>query len=152
MRYNRLGTTDLELSLLVLGCGNFGGVGSLPELFGRGDDEQAAFALMDAAREHGITTFDTANSYGGGRSEEWIGNWLASRRARDEIVLATKVRNRTGPLPADEGLSARHIREQIEASLRRLRTDRVDLYLAHAPDPAVPIEETLGAFDELIRA
>ena len=152
MRYARLGRTDLEVSVVALGCGNFGGIGSVPELFGQGEDEQAAFALMDAAREHGITLFDTANSYGGGRSEAAVGRWLASRRARDEVVLTTKVRNRVGPRPDDEGLSARHIREQIEASLRRLGTDRVDLYLAHEPDLSVPISETMAAFDELIRA
>lgn len=152
VRYVRLAGTDLDVSVLALGCGNFGGVGSAPELFGRGDDEATAFALMDAARERGITLFDTANSYGGGRSEEWIGRWLTSRSARDDVVLTTKVRNRVGPGPDDEGLSARHIREQIDASLRRLGTDRVDLYLAHEPDPRVPVEETLAAFDELIRA
>lgn len=147
-----MGRTDLEVSVLGLGCGNFGGVGSMPELFGQGDDEATAFALMDAAREHGITLFDTANSYGGGRSEEWIGRWLASRNARDDVVLTTKVCSPVGPGPGDAGLSAGHIRAQIDASLRRLRTDHVDLYLAHAPDPQTPIEETLGAFDELIRA
>jgi aryl-alcohol dehydrogenase-like predicted oxidoreductase len=147
----RLAGTDLDVSVLALGCGNFGGIGSAPELFGRGDDEATAFALMDAARERGITLFDTANSYGGGRSEEWIGRWLASRDARDDVVLTTKVRNRVGPGPDDEGLSARHIRQQIDASLRRLGTDRVDLYLAHEPDPRVPVEETIAAFHELIR-
>lgn len=153
MRYARLGRTDLEVSILGLGCGNFGGIGSSPDLIGRGDDEATAFALMDAARERGITLFDTANSYAGGRSEEWIGRWLASRAgARDQIVLSTKVRNPIGPDPADEGLSAAHIRAQIDASLRRLRTDHVDLYLAHEPDLATPIEETVGAFDELILA
>ena len=87
MRYARLGRSDLEVSVLGLGCGNFGGIGSTPELFERGDDERTAFALMDAARDAGITLFDTANSYGGGRSEEWVGRWLASRSgARDEIV------------------------------------------------------------------
>ena len=153
MRYARLGRTDLDVSVLALGCGNFGGIGSDPDLFGKGDDRDAAFALMDAAREQGVTLFDTANSYGGGRSEEMIGRWLDARPgARDEIVLTTKVRNRVGPGEGDEGLSARHIREQIEESLRRLGTDRVDLYLAHEPDPATPIDETLTAFDELIRA
>ncbi|HEY7177094.1 MAG TPA: aldo/keto reductase [Micromonosporaceae bacterium] len=153
MRYARLGRTDLNVSVLALGCGNFGGIGSAPELFERGDDEQTAFALMDAAREQGITLFDTANSYGGGRSEEWIGRWLDARPgAREDIVLTTKVRNRVGPEEGDEGLSARHVATQIDASLRRLRSDHVDLYLAHEPDPATPIEETLGAFDELIRA
>ena len=152
MRYARMGRTDLEVSVLALGCGNFGGVGSVPELFGLGEDEAGAFALMDAALERGITLFDTANSYGGGRSEEWIGRWLASRGARDDVVLTTKVRSPVGPDAGDAGLSARHIRAQIDASLRRLGTDHVDLYLAHAPDPLTPLEETLGAFDELVRA
>lgn len=152
MRYARLGRSDLEVSVLGLGCGNFGGIGSTPELFERGDDERTAFALMDAARGAGITLFDTANSYGGGRSEEWVGRWLASRPgARDEIVLTTKVRNRVGTDPRDEGLSRQHIRSQIDASLRRLHTDRVDLYLAHEPDPDVPLAETVATFDELIR-
>jgi aryl-alcohol dehydrogenase-like predicted oxidoreductase len=152
MRYRRLGSSSLQVSVLALGCGNFGGVGSIPELFGRGDDRDTAFTLMDTARAYGITLFDTANAYGGGTSEEWVGQWLASRHAREEVVLTTKVRNRVGPNPADEGLSARHIRQQIDASLRRLGTDHVDLYLAHAPDPQVPVEETLGAFEELVRA
>jgi aryl-alcohol dehydrogenase-like predicted oxidoreductase len=153
MRYARLGRTDLEVSVLALGCGNFGGIGSVPELFGKGEDEAAAFALMDAAREQGITLFDTANSYGGGRSEEMIGRWFDARPgAREEVVLTTKVRNRVGPGDGDEGLSALHIREQIEASLTRLRTDHVDLYLAHEPDPETPIDETLTAFDDLIRS
>jgi aryl-alcohol dehydrogenase-like predicted oxidoreductase len=152
MRYVRLGRTDLDVSVIALGCGNFGGMGSVPELFGLGEDERAAFALMDAAWEQGITLFDTANSYGGGRSETWVGNWFADRKSRDEVVLTTKVCSPVGPLPEDRGLSARHIREQVDASLRRLRTDYIDLYLAHAPDPKVPIAETLGAFDALIRA
>ena len=79
MRYVSLGRSELEVSVLALGCGGFGGVGSAADLIGRGDDEQTAFALMDAAREHGITLFDTANAYAGGRSEQWIGRWLASR-------------------------------------------------------------------------
>jgi aryl-alcohol dehydrogenase-like predicted oxidoreductase len=153
MRYRQLGRTDLRVSVLGLGCGNFGGIGSAPDMIGRGDDEATAYALMDAARERGITLFDTANAYAGGRSEEWIGRWLSTRPgARDEIVLTTKVRNRVGPGPDDEGLSAMHITAQIDASLRRLRTDHVDLYLAHEPDPATPIAETLGAFDELLRS
>ena len=79
MRYVRLAGTDLDVSTVALGCGNFGGIGSVPELFGLGEDEAAAFALMDAAREQGITLFDTANTYGGGRSEEWIGRWRSCR-------------------------------------------------------------------------
>lgn len=150
MRYVSLG--KLVVSAVALGCGNFGGVGSAPETFGRGEDERQAFALLDAALERGITLLDTANSYGGGRSEEWLGRWLAARRVRDQLVITTKVGNPVGPDPTDQGLSARHLRTQVEASLRRLRTDRVDLYLTHEPDPHTPLEETLGAFDELIRA
>jgi len=153
MRYVSLAGTDLTVSAIALGCGNFGGIGSAPELFGRGDDEAAAFALLDAARDRGITLVDTANSYGGGRSEEWLGQWLASRNgARDELVLTTKVGNRVGPGPGNTGLGAPHIRDQVEASLRRLGTDRIDLYLAHEPDPRTPMDETVAAFDELVRA
>src|SRR5437763_3178952 len=151
MRYVRLGGSDLGISVIALGCGNFGGVGSAPELFGLGEDEQAAFTLLDAALEAGITLLDTANAYGGGRSEQMLGRWLAARRVRDEIVLTTKVGNEVGP-GSGSGLSAQQIRVQIEESLRRLGTDRIDLYLTHAPDPATPIEETLGALDELVRS
>ncbi|AWS43542.1 aldo/keto reductase [Streptosporangium sp. 'caverna'] len=152
MRYERLGDSSLDIPALILGCGNFGGIGSSPELFGHGDDKNTAFALLDHALTLGITMFDTANSYGGGRSEEWLGQWAADRGVRDNTILTTKVRNPVGPRPQDSGLSRRHIHEQIDASLRRLRTDRIDLYLAHAPDPSTPIEETIGAFDELIQA
>lgn len=136
--------------MLFLGCGNFGGIGSVPELFGRGDDQEAAFALMDAALAAGVRMFDTANSYGGGVSEDWIGQWLVSRGARDDVLLTTKVSSPVGPRPEDRGLSRRHIREQVEASLRRLRTDRIDLYVAHGPDESTPIGETVAAFDELV--
>lgn len=152
MRYVRLGSSELVVSAVALGCGNFGGVGSAPELFGKGDDEWQADALLDAALERGITLLDTANSYGGGRSEEWVGHWLASRGVRDDMVLTTKVGNPVGPGAGDRGLSAAHIRAQAEASLRRLRTDRIDIFLTHAPDPLTPVEETLAAFDELVRA
>ena len=150
VRHTRLG--DLDVSVLALGCGNFGGVGSAPELFGLGESEPQAHALLDAAYELGITLLDTANSYGGGRSEEWLGRWLGARGVRDDVVLTTKVGNPVGPSAADAGLSAGHVRAQIEASLRRLGTDRVDLYLTHAPDPGTPVEETLAVFDELVRA
>lgn len=152
MRYVPLGNSELTISVLALGCGNFGGVGSLPELFGKGDNEDTADVVLDAAVEHGITALDTADSYGGGRSEEWLGRWLASRGVRDDLVITSKVGNFIGPEPTDKGLSEKHVRRQIEASLRRLGTDRVDLYLAHAPDPSTPLEETLTTFDSLVRA
>jgi aryl-alcohol dehydrogenase-like predicted oxidoreductase len=149
MRYVRLGGSDLVVSVVALGCGNFGGIGSAPELFGRGETEEQAFELLDAAVERGITLLDTANSYGGGRSEEWLGRWLASRGVRDDLVITTKVGNPVGPGPDDRGLSAAHIRTQLETSLRRLRTDRVDLYLTHEPDPDTPLEDTVAAFLKL---
>jgi aryl-alcohol dehydrogenase-like predicted oxidoreductase len=149
MRYVRLGGSDLVVSVVALGCGNFGGIGSAPELFGRGETEEQAFELLDAAVERGITLLDTANSYAGGRSEEWLGRWLSSRGVRDDLVITTKVGNPVGPGPGDRGLSEAHLRTQIETSLRRLRTDRVDLYLTHLPDPGTPIEETVDAFQKL---
>ena len=146
----RLGRTDLELSRIGLGCGNFGGIGSAPELFGRGETEEEAFALMDAAFAAGITFFDTAASYGGGRSESWVGRWREERGA--PVLLSSKVYWPVSGDPDDKGLSRERILREIEGSLRRLRTDRLDLYLTHEPDPETPIEETLRALDELVRA
>src|SRR5436309_9902719 len=148
-----LGATGIRISRIVLGCGNFGGIGSSPEFFGAGESREEAFAIMDAAWAAGITTFDTADAYGGGRSESWIGAWLRGKGAsvRDEIVLSTKTFN-----PMDEGddrgLAPARVRRQLESSLRRLGVERVDMYLTHAPDPDVPVAETLGALDELVRA
>lgn len=152
MRYNKLGRTGLRLSAVGLGCGNFGGIGSAPAFYGKGETEVEAFALMDAAWEMGINFFDTADAYGGGRSETYIGNWLRLKgaRVRDQLVLSTKVFNPVDDGPNDRGLSRRHILRQIEASLRRLGTDHVDLYLIHEPDPHTPPDETLRALDDLI--
>ena len=152
MEYTRLGRTGLRISAVGLGCGNFGGIGSAPALFGKGETEEEAHAIMDAAWEMGITLFDTANAYGGGRSETYIGNWLRAKgsRVREQLVLASKVFNPVGDGRNDRGLSRRHVMRQIDASLRRLGTDYLDLYLIHEPDPEVPLEETLGAFDDLV--
>ena len=137
---------------MILGCGNFGGIGSTPALFGQGESREEAFAIMDAAWEAGISTFDTADAYGGGRSETFIGDWLRTRgpEVRDEIVLATKTFN-----PMDEGedrgLAPARVKRQLESSLHRLGVERVQLYLTHDWDPDVPIAETAGALDELQR-
>jgi aryl-alcohol dehydrogenase-like predicted oxidoreductase len=147
---SRLGRTDLELSRLGLGCGSFGGIGSAPELFGRGETEEQAFALMDAALAAGITFFDTAASYGGGRSESWVGRWREERGA--PVLLSSKVYWSATGDPDDRGLSRERILREIDGSLTRLRTDRLDLYLTHEPDPDTPIEETLRALDELVRS
>jgi len=154
MEHRALGRTDVEVSRIALGCGNFGGIGSAPAFFGQGESEEEAFALMDAAWELGVTLFDTADAYGGGRSERAIGRWLAQRGpdVRERIVLSTKVFHSVEGDPKDRGLAPDRVRRQIEGSLRRLGVERVDLYLIHAPDPETPIGETLAALDELVRA
>jgi aryl-alcohol dehydrogenase-like predicted oxidoreductase len=148
--YRQLGQTGLEVSRIGLGCGNFGGVGSAPELFGRGESEEEAFALMDAAWAAGITFFDTAASYGGGRSERWVGKWRAKRG--EPVLLSSKVYWSVTGDPDDRGLSRERILREVEGSLERLGVERLDLYLTHEPDPETPIGETLKALDELVRA
>lgn len=153
MEYKKLGRTGLKVSALGLGCGNFGGVGSAPAFFGRGESEAEAFVLMDKAWEIGINFFDTADAYGGGRSESYIGRWLKSKgaRARDQLLLSSKVFNPVGAGPNDWGLSRRHILRQVEASLARLGVDYLDMYLIHEPDPTTPLDETLRALADLVQ-
>jgi aryl-alcohol dehydrogenase-like predicted oxidoreductase len=153
MDYRPLGGSGFHVSSIALGCGNFGGIGSAPAFFGQGETKEDAFRLLDAAREMGITLLDTADAYGGGRSESWIGEWMAGRSSlRDEVVVATKVFNSVEGDPNDHGLKPDRIRRQIDGSLRRLRVPRVDLYLIHQPDPDTPIAETLGALDDLVHS
>jgi aryl-alcohol dehydrogenase-like predicted oxidoreductase len=147
IEHRPLGRSPLEAPRVMLGCGNFGGVGSAPEFFGRGQSEEEAFALMDAAWELGITWFDTADAYGGGRSEEAIGRWCRSRGVRPRIT--TKTYNPTDA-GADRGLSRARIERQLASSLERLGIDHVELYLAHEFDREVPLEETTGVLDELV--
>jgi aryl-alcohol dehydrogenase-like predicted oxidoreductase len=144
-----LGRTGIEVSRIALGCGNFGGVGSAPAFFGAGESEAEALAIMDAAWDLGVTLFDTADAYGGGRSERAVGRWLADRRTRP--LVATKVFHSVDGDPNDHGLGRQRILRQIEGSLERLGVERVDLYLIHEPDPDTPIAETLGTLDELVR-
>jgi aryl-alcohol dehydrogenase-like predicted oxidoreductase len=148
-----LGRSGVDVTRIILGCGNFGGIGSSPAFFGQGTPRDEAFRLMDLAWDSGITTFDTADAYGGGRSESAIGEWLATKGSdvRDRIVIATKTFH---PMDEglDQGLGRARIRRQIETSLRRLGMERVALYLAHDFDPETPQEETLQAFADLIRA
>ncbi len=153
MEHRALGRSGIETSRIILGCGNFGGIGSSPAFFGQGTPKDEAFRLLDAAWELGITTFDTADAYGGGRSEAFIGEWLSTKGAavRDALVIATKTFN---PMDegSDHGLGRKRIHRQLESSLARLGVERVTLYLAHDFDPDTPQEETLQAFDELRRA
>jgi 1-deoxyxylulose-5-phosphate synthase len=146
MEHARLGRTGLQVSRLCLGT----------MTFGLQCDEPTAAAILDRAADGGIDFLDTADVYplGGdlasqGRTEEIVGRWLEGRR--DRFVLATKCFGRTGPAPFDAGNSRRHIMDAVEASLRRLRTDYIDLYQLHGHDPQTPIDETLTALDDLVR-
>src|SRR5579884_4014365 len=145
MDYVHLGRSGVQVSRLCLGTMNFG-----PHT-----EEREAFAIMDRALEVGINFFDTANVYGGRRgegiTETIIGRWLAQGGGRREkIVLATKVYNGRDPWPNTSRLSARHIRDACEASLRRLQTDHIDLYQMHHVDRATPWEEIWQAMDLLV--
>jgi aryl-alcohol dehydrogenase-like predicted oxidoreductase len=135
---------------LILGCGNFGGIGSAPAFFEKGETIDEAFEVMDAAWEAGITWFDTADAYGGGRSETYVGDWIRSRRPED-LRLTTKTFN-----PMDEGedhgLAPARVRRQIDTSLDRLGVEHIELYLAHEWDPDVPVAEIAGVFEELVAA
>ena len=133
---------------VALGCGNFGGIGSAPELFGKGASDEEAFRIMDAAWDLGIEWFDTADAYGGGRSEAAIGKWM--ERTGSRPFLTTKTFNPT-EAGGDRGLAPERVLRQIGRSLERLGVESVDLYLAHSFDPDTPLEETFGVFDELLQ-
>ena len=153
MNYKNLGNTGLKISAVGLGCGNFGGVGSAPAFFGQGETEEEAIALMDAAWEMGINFFDTADAYGGGRSEMYIGNWLRQKgtAVRHQLLLSSKAFNPVSDNPNHRGLSRLHLIRQVEASLARLGVDHLDMFLIHEPDPDTPLDETLHALDDLIQ-
>ncbi len=141
MEYVALGRTGVQVSKLCLGCMNFGW----------GTEEKDSLAIIHHAIEKGINFIDTANVYGKGASETIVGRAL-SGGLRERIVLATKVHARMSDEPNDFGNSRRHIVQSCDASLRRLQTDWIDLYQIHRPQPSVPIDETLRALDDLIRA
>jgi aryl-alcohol dehydrogenase-like predicted oxidoreductase len=141
---------DRAYPRVILGCGNFGGIGSAPAFFGQGETLEQALELMDAAWAAGINWFDTADAYGGGRSETYVGEWIRSRKP-DGLRITTKTFN---PMAEgeDRGLAPDRVRRQIDTSLQRLGVEHVDLYLAHAPDPDVPAAELAGVFEELVAA
>ena len=128
---------------IALGCGNFGGIGSAPELFGQGESEQDAFRLMDDAWSNGLRWFDTADADGGGRSEQAIARWIAATGNRPQITTKTFNPIHAG---ADHGLAPERIQRQLRTSLGRLGVDRIDLYLAHEFDPNTPLADTMAAF------
>ena len=139
MNYRTLGRTGVQVSELCLGCMTFGGR----------TEQAASIRMVDRALEAGVNFLDTANVYNGGRSEEIVGKALAGKR--DGVVLATKVHGRMGDGVNDTGNSRYHITRQVEASLERLRTDRIDLYYLHRPDPFTALEEELRVMDDLVR-
>lgn len=153
MEQREIGRSGIEVSRLILGCGNFGGIGSSPAFFGQGTTHDDALRLLDTAWELGITTFDTADAYGGGTSETWLGEWLRLKGSaeRERAVVTTKTFNPMGE-GADHGLSHTRIVRQLESSLTRLGLERVPLYMTHDHDPDTPQEETLEAFAALHRA
>jgi aryl-alcohol dehydrogenase-like predicted oxidoreductase len=137
VKYRTVGKTGIQVSSLCFGTMSFGG----------NADEETSKAMFKRCREVGINFFDTANVYSQGRSEEILGECIAD--CRDEIVLTTKVFFPTGKDINAGGLSRRHIMLEVEKSLRRLKTDRIDFYFVHSFDPNTPMEETLCAFDDL---
>jgi len=150
MEYVRLGRSGLEVSRIVLGCMGFGDPKRGTHGWALGLDE--ARPLIRQALDAGITTFDTANTYSIGASEEIVGKVLGELARRDEVVIATKVYGRMGPGPKGGGLSRAAIFAQVDQSLRRLGVDDIDLYQIHRYDPNAPIEETMEALDDLVRA
>ncbi|GAA4177204.1 aldo/keto reductase [Gryllotalpicola koreensis] len=150
MRYVKLGSTGLDVSAIALGCMSFGEPAAGGHQWAIG--EEASRPLIKQALEAGITFLDTANVYSGGTSEEIVGRAIKDFTSRDQVVLATKVHGRMRPGPNGAGLSRAAIMMEIDNSLRRLGTDYVDLYQIHRWDSAVPIEETMEALHDVVKA
>jgi len=141
MEYRKLGRTGVKVTPLCLGTMNFGGR----------SDSAESHAILDAYVELGGNFIDTANVYNDGRSEEVIGDWMQKTGRRDSIVLSTKVHGRRSPQINDAGNHRWHIVREVEKSLKRLKTERIDVYHIHRPDPDTPIDQTLRALDDLVR-
>lgn len=143
MDYRQLGRTGVKVSNLCLGC----------MMFGERATPEESYAMIDAAMDRGVNFLDTANVYGRGASEEIVGDGLERNGKREKIVLATKVHGRMADDdPNAEGNSRRHIIQECEQSLRRLKTDYIDLYQIHRPQSSIPIDETLRVMDDLVRS
>jgi aryl-alcohol dehydrogenase-like predicted oxidoreductase len=148
MEYVRLGATGLKVSRLCLGCMTYGDPGWRDWVL----DEAASRPFIRDAWEAGVNFFDTADMYSQGRSEEVLGRAVKELARRDEVVIATKVYNPMGERPTQRGLSRKHVMDAIDASLKRLGTDYVDLYIIHRFDPETPVEETVEALSDVVRA
>ena len=150
MRYARLGNSGLQVSAVTIGCMSWGDADRGGHSWVK--DEAFAHETIRAALEAGINFFDTANVYSAGSSEEYTGRALKEYAVREDVVLATKVNGRMRPGPNGAGLSRKAILQEIDASLTRLGTDYVDLYQIHRWDPETPIEETMEALHDVVRA
>ena len=149
MEYRQLGGSGFMVPALCLGTGTFGGRGEFFKAWG-GSDVAEATRLVDVCLEAGLTMFDSADGYSGGLAEEILGQAIRGRR--DQVIISTKGTFRTGPGPNDVGSSRHHLIRAVEASLRRLGTDFIDLYQLHAFDALTPVEEVLHTLDDLVRA
>jgi aryl-alcohol dehydrogenase-like predicted oxidoreductase len=153
MEYRSLGTSGLKVPVLCLGAMTFGEADDKSFMHKVGCDEKTSFAIMSHALERGVNFIDTADVYGqDGLSERIVGAWMAETKTRDRVVLATKFRFRMGEGPNTTGASRYRILRTVEESLRRLKTDRIDLYQIHMQDIETPEEETLRALDDLVKA
>jgi aryl-alcohol dehydrogenase-like predicted oxidoreductase len=148
MEYRSLGSSGLQVPVLCLGTGTFAGKGDFFKKWGS-TDVAGATRLVDVCLESGLNFFDTADMYSGGAAEEILGQAIAGRR--DKVLVSTKASLPTGSGPNERGSSRHYLLRACEASLRRLRTDHIDVYFMHAPDLLTPVEETLGALDDLVR-
>ena len=146
--------TERDVDRIVFGCGNFGGIGSSPDLRSAGDSEEHALLLLDHARRVGLRRFDTANTYGGGSSEKMLGKWLRCQGASfvRNAQIATKVGNPHGCPPGEAPLSRAQIAWHLDASLRNLGVERIDLYYIHELDRVTPLEETIDAMTNAVDA
>lgn len=146
--------TERDVDRIVMGCGNFGGIGSAPSLRSAGDSERQALLLLDRARRAGLRRFDTANTYGGGSSELVLGKWLRSQGGSfvQNAQIATKVGNPHGCPAGETPLSAAQIFYHLDQSLRRLGLEQIDLYYIHEFDRVTPLEETLDAMERAVAA
>jgi aryl-alcohol dehydrogenase-like predicted oxidoreductase len=149
MRYARLGASGLIASRIALGCLTFGAKGGGSSILYKVDQTEAA-RIVARASDFGVNLFDTSDFYADGASEEFLG--VAISGLRQKLIISSKVGFRVGPAVTDAGLSRRHIHDSIDSTLRRLGTDYLDLYFAHKEDPLTPLDETLQAFDEIVRA
>src|SRR5271167_4263809 len=149
MEYRQLGYSGLKVPVLSFGTGTFGGGNEFFKAWGSSDVAEAT-RLVDICLEAGLNMFDSADIYSSGMAEEILGQAVKGRR--DQVIISTKGTFRVGPGPNDVGSSRYHLTRAVEASLKRLGTDFIDLYQLHAFDRTTPVDETLGTLDDLVRA